>query len=383
MDFLLFGTCVAVLARSLKAAMPDLPFQPHTPDSLRRWRDQLDHAGRKMVFTNGCFDLLHSGHVRYLQQARELGDVLIVAINSDASVRALKGPSRPVNSELDRAEVVAALRCVDGVVIFEDQRVTSLIEQIQPHLYAKGGDYTPETLDPGEKTALDQAGTTIRILPLVPGRSTTNTIAKLAASDPSEARDRPLRLAVLGSGTGSNFSALLDAISQGTLKAEVALALSDEPDAPFLQLATTHQVPIAVIDCGPHPLRTPDSAQQAIHDHLQAVQPDVIVLAGFMRILKEPTLSAFADRIINVHPSLLPRFKGRHAVQQALDAGVGETGCSVHLVNAEIDAGRILAQASVPILPSDTAVTLHARIKAQEHRLLIEVLSAWQPTGPA
>ncbi len=360
--------------------MPDLSFQPHTPDSLRRWRDQLDHAGRKMVFTNGCFDLLHAGHVRYLQQARELGDVLIVAINSDASVRALKGPSRPVNSELDRAEVVAALRCVDGVVIFEDQRVTSLIEQIQPHLYAKGGDYTPETLDPGEKAALDQAGTAIRILPLVPGRSTTNTIAKLAASEP---RDHPLRLAVLGSGTGSNFSALLDAISQGTLKAEVALALSDEPDAPFLQLATTHQVPTAVIDCGPHPLRTPESAQQAIHDHLQAVQPDVIVLAGFMRILKEPSLSAFADRIINVHPSLLPQFKGRHAVQQALDAEVSETGCSVHLVNAEIDAGRLLAQATVPIVPGDTEATLHARIKQHEHRLLIEVLAAWQPTGPA
>lgn len=327
-----------------------------------------------MVFTNGCFDLLHSGHVRYLQQARELGDVLIVAINSDASVRSLKGPSRPVNSELDRAEVIAALRCVDGVVIFEDQRVTALIEEIRPHIYAKGGDYTPETLDLGEKAALDHAGTAIRILPLVPGRSTTNTITKLAASEPTQ---RPLRLAVLGSGTGSNFTSILQAIATGTLNAEIALALSDEADSPFIALAHQHHLRTAILDCGPHPLRTPSPAQQALFEHLTAAAPDVIVLAGFMRIIKEPTLSAYADRLINVHPSLLPQFKGRQAVQQALDAGATETGCTVHLVNAEIDGGRVLAQATVPIRADDNADTLHNRIKTQEHQLLISVLNAW------
>jgi rfaE bifunctional protein nucleotidyltransferase chain/domain len=159
--------------------MSSSDFQPATPEDVRQLREKLEQQGRLLVFTNGCFDLLHTGHVRYLEQARALGDALVVAINSDASVRTLKGPDRPINSELDRAEVIAALRCVDAVTIFEDARVTRLIEHIQPHLYAKGGDYTPETLDPGEKAALDAAGTEIRILSLVPGRSTTATLSRL------------------------------------------------------------------------------------------------------------------------------------------------------------------------------------------------------------
>lgn len=166
--------------------MPAPVFHPSTPEEVRRLRDELDRQGRRLVFTNGCFDLLHIGHVRYLEQARALGDALVVAINSDASVRALKGPDRPINAELDRAEVIAALRCVDAVTIFADPRVTSLIQQIQPHLYAKGGDYTPETLDPGEKRALDAAGTEIRILSLVPGRSTTATLSRLQSTAASK-----------------------------------------------------------------------------------------------------------------------------------------------------------------------------------------------------
>lgn len=154
-------------------------FHPASPENVRELRDTLELQGKHLVFTNGCFDLLHIGHVRYLQQARALGDALVVAINSDSSVRTLKGPDRPINSELDRAEVIAALSCVDTVVIFEEPRVTRLIEQIQPHIYAKGGDYTPDTLDPGEKTALDAAGTAISILALVPGRSTTNMLTRL------------------------------------------------------------------------------------------------------------------------------------------------------------------------------------------------------------
>jgi formyltetrahydrofolate-dependent phosphoribosylglycinamide formyltransferase len=354
--------------------MSELSFQIQTPESLRQWRDTLELSGRKMVFTNGCFDLLHAGHVRYLNQARALGDVLIVAINSDASVRSLKGPTRPVNSEMDRAEVVAALRCVDGVVIFEDQRVTSLIEQIRPHIYAKGGDYTPETLDPGERAALDAAATDIRILPLVPGRSTTSTLAKLTEPSPTSA---PLKIAVLGSGVGSTFAALLNAIDTGALPAQIVLALSDNPDSSFIRLAQEHQLPSACVDCGPHPLRTPESAQQTLCEKLQAAAPDVIVLAGFMRIVKEPTLTTFANRIVNVHPSLLPQFKGRDAVQQALDAGVESTGCTVHLVTSEIDAGRLLAQATVAIAPGDTAETLHKRIQQEEQRLLIDTLSKW------
>jgi formyltetrahydrofolate-dependent phosphoribosylglycinamide formyltransferase len=187
----------------------------------------------------------------------------------------------------------------------------------------------------------------------------------------------PLRIAVLGSGAGSNFAALLDAIHSGALNAEVTLALTDESDSSFLLLAKQHHLPTAVIDCGPHPLRTTPASQQAIYDHLLDARPDVVVLAGFMRILKDPTLSAFADRVVNVHPSLLPQFKGRYAVRDALASGEPSTGCTVHLVIPEIDAGRILAQSSVPILPGDTESTLHARIKSAEHTLLPQVLAAW------
>lgn len=149
-----------------------------TPADLLAIRRQMAAAGKRMVLTNGCFDLLHVGHVRYLQQARALGDALVVAINSDASVRALKGPERPLNSESDRAEVLAALECVDFVTIFEGERLTPLIELLRPHLYAKGGDYTVESLDRSEYGALCSAGSEIHILPLVPGRSTTTLINK-------------------------------------------------------------------------------------------------------------------------------------------------------------------------------------------------------------
>ena len=135
-------------------------------------------SGKKLVLTNGCFDLLHAGHIRYLEEARRLGDALIVAVNSDASVRELKGPDRPLNGELDRAEVLSALRCVDHVTVFTGKRVTEVIRALQPAIYAKGGDYTVETLDPGERSALEEAGTEIRLLSLVPGRSTTSLLER-------------------------------------------------------------------------------------------------------------------------------------------------------------------------------------------------------------
>jgi len=150
------------------------------PSELADIRSEMTAAGKRLVFTNGCFDLLHVGHVRYLQHARALGDALLVALNGDDSVRALKGPTRPVNPEEDRAEVIAALACVDYVTIFHTERVTDLVSEICPHVYAKGGDYTVSSLDPGERGALEQAGTEIRILPLVPGRSTTNMLQRAA-----------------------------------------------------------------------------------------------------------------------------------------------------------------------------------------------------------
>lgn len=150
-----------------------------SPDRLAEIRRTLSREGRKLVFTNGCFDLLHVGHVRYLIKARALGDALAVALNGDASVRALKGPSRPVNTQDDRAEILAALECVDFVTIFESQRVTETIREVRPDIYAKGGDYTPASLDPGERAALEEVGSDIRILPLVEGRSTTGTLARI------------------------------------------------------------------------------------------------------------------------------------------------------------------------------------------------------------
>lgn len=145
-----------------------------------RFRDLLADEGQRLVFTNGCFDLLHVGHVRYLQAARALGEALVVAVNGDASVRALKGPTRPINGEQDRAEVLAALACVDYVVIFDAERVTQLVHDVRPHVYAKGGDYTADRLNAEERWALGEVGADIHILPLVPGKSTTAMIEKSA-----------------------------------------------------------------------------------------------------------------------------------------------------------------------------------------------------------
>jgi rfaE bifunctional protein nucleotidyltransferase chain/domain len=136
-------------------------------------------TGKRLVVTNGCFDLLHVGHVRYLQAARALGDALAVALNSDDSVRALKGERRPINPEKDRAEVLAALDCVDYVSIFSEMRATQFLETVRPAIYVKGGDYKLETLDRDERAVLEKIGADIKILPLEPGYSTSRLIARL------------------------------------------------------------------------------------------------------------------------------------------------------------------------------------------------------------
>jgi D-glycero-beta-D-manno-heptose 1-phosphate adenylyltransferase len=134
------------------------------------------YAEQRLVFTNGCFDILHVGHIRYLTAAKQLGDILVVGLNSDDSVRQLKGPDRPINSEADRAEILAALNAVDHVVIFQEPRVSRLVTWLKPDLYVKGGDYSVDSLDRGEVDALRSVGAEIKILPLVPGRSTTRLI---------------------------------------------------------------------------------------------------------------------------------------------------------------------------------------------------------------
>src|SRR5437763_5646279 len=143
--------------------------------------ESLRQRGEKLVLTNGCFDLLHLGHVRYLAAARALGDALLVAINGDESVRSLKGEGRPLNCESDRAQIVAALACVDHVVIFAEQRATILLEKVRPAIYVKGGDYTADSLHVEERSALERIGTEIRILPFEKGYSTSNLLEKINA----------------------------------------------------------------------------------------------------------------------------------------------------------------------------------------------------------
>jgi rfaE bifunctional protein nucleotidyltransferase chain/domain len=149
-------------------------------EQLPAWRERLRVQGRKLVVTNGCFDLLHRGHVAYLESARELGDALLVGLNSDASVRELKGPDRPVNSEDDRAVVLAALACVDGVCIFTERTALGFLAAVQPDVYAKGGDYTLDTINQEERRLVEKSGGRVAILPGVPGKSTTVLLEKIS-----------------------------------------------------------------------------------------------------------------------------------------------------------------------------------------------------------
>lgn len=342
-----------------------------SPDEVAALREELDAAGRKLVLTNGVFDVLHVGHVRYLNEARTLGDALVVAINGDASVRELKGPGRPINSAEERAEMLRALRCVDRVVVFEERRATGVIDAIRPHIYTKGGDYTPESLIDEEKALLDLLGVEIRILALVPGKSTSATLSKLGEGTPAG----PRRVAILGSGKGSNARAILEAAQSGSLGGEVAVVISDVPDAGILSVAESFGTPTLVLDPGTEKRgQLTDAAMKELHDRLRALRVDLVVCAGFLRILREPLLSAFPGRILNLHPSLLPAYPGRNPVAMALAEGATETGCTVHLVDAGIDTGEILRQERVPIVDGDTVETLTAKIHAAEHRIYPEVI---------
>jgi len=148
-------------------------------DQLAAWRTAVRKDGRRLVVTNGCFDILHLGHVTYLEAARSEGDLLLVGVNADGAVRQLKGPDRPVNPEQDRALVLAALECVGAVAIFPEKTATSFLQIAQPDVYVKGGDYTLDTLNQEERHVVEGAGGVIRVLALVEGRSTTATLRKL------------------------------------------------------------------------------------------------------------------------------------------------------------------------------------------------------------
>jgi rfaE bifunctional protein nucleotidyltransferase chain/domain len=149
-------------------------------EKLPEWRAAMRADGRKLVVTNGCFDLLHPGHVTYLESGRNMGDALLVGLNGDDSVRQLKGPGRPVNCEGDRAAVLAALESVAGVCVFAERTATRFLAAAQPDVYLKGGDYTLETLNQDERRTVEQAGGKVVIISFVPGKSTTELLKKIS-----------------------------------------------------------------------------------------------------------------------------------------------------------------------------------------------------------
>ena len=150
-------------------------------DKLPEWRSAMKASGKKLVVTNGCFDLLHVGHVTYLETARQQGDALLVGLNSDQSVRELKGNDRPINHELDRASVLAGLESVDAVCIFTQRLAQPFLAAAKPDIYIKGGDYNLETINQDERRTVEQAGGKILIIPFVPGKSTTALLKKIMA----------------------------------------------------------------------------------------------------------------------------------------------------------------------------------------------------------
>jgi phosphoribosylglycinamide formyltransferase 1 len=188
-------------------------------------------------------------------------------------------------------------------------------------------------------------------------------------------RARPFRLGILGSGKGSNMVAIADACSAGQIAAEVAVVISDAAEAGILERARERRLTAEFIAPGRFRTKLDEDAEQAYVQRLSAAQVDLIVLAGFMRILKGEFLRVFAGRVVNIHPSLLPAFPGLEAWKQALDSGVKVTGCTVHFVDQGIDSGPIIAQEMVPVLGADTAATLHERIQQAERCLYPRVVS--------
>ena len=187
---------------------------------------------------------------------------------------------------------------------------------------------------------------------------------------------RKYRLGVLGSGKGSNFVAIADACAAEKIPAEVALVISDLQDAPILERARERGLPAQFIPPGRFRTKLDDDAERVFIEALQKARVDLVVLAGFMRILKGEFLRAFAQKVINIHPALLPSFPGLEAWKQALEYGVKVTGVTVHFVDQGIDTGPILAQQTVPVLEGDTSATLHARIQETERVLYPSVIGA-------
>jgi phosphoribosylglycinamide formyltransferase-1 len=191
-----------------------------------------------------------------------------------------------------------------------------------------------------------------------------------------------LKLGILGSGKGSNFRVIADTIAAGNLAAEIRIVISDVEDSGILKLAQERKIRAEFVPPGRFKTKLEPEAEQRVVALLQEAGVELVVLAGWMRMIKAPLLEAFPRRIINIHPSLLPAFPGLDAWKQALAAGATETGCTVHYVDTGMDTGEIIAQSAVPIFPSDTPEELHERIQIAEHELYPAVIRHFIPQQP-
>ncbi|MDB9741998.1 phosphoribosylglycinamide formyltransferase [Akkermansiaceae bacterium] len=186
--------------------------------------------------------------------------------------------------------------------------------------------------------------------------------------------EKPIKLGVLGSGSGSNMQALIDEIESGKLNAEIVIALSDNKDAYILERASKAGIKTQWIDCLGFKNKFPHEVQAELAQTLLDAGVELVCLAGFMRLVKAPLLEKFPDRIINIHPSLLPNFPGMYAWKQAVDAGATESGCTVHYVDEGMDTGPIILQSKVAVLKEDTASSLHQKIQQQEYHIYPEAI---------
>jgi phosphoribosylglycinamide formyltransferase-1 len=184
---------------------------------------------------------------------------------------------------------------------------------------------------------------------------------------------RSISLGVMASGSGSNFEAIAEAISRGELNAQIKVLICNNPQALVLSRAAKWNIPTVVIDSRQYKQR--EGLDERIVATMQEYGVELVVMAGWMRIVTQVLLDGFPHRAINIHPSLLPGFKGIKAIERALEAKVKITGCTVHFVSLEVDSGEILLQAAVPVLPNDTAETLHARVQIQEHIILPQAIA--------
>ncbi|NER98332.1 MAG: phosphoribosylglycinamide formyltransferase [Symploca sp. SIO1B1] len=201
----------------------------------------------------------------------------------------------------------------------------------------------------------------------------TPSLISPAVVPPQPSNSPPLKLGIMASGNGTNFEAIAQAIQDGRLNAQIQLLIYNNPGVKAAARAENWGVPAVLLNHRDYPQR--EDLDRKIAQTLQEYEVEWVVMAGWMRVVTSVLINAFPNRIINIHPSLLPSFKGVRGIEQALEAGVKITGCTVHLVTLEVDSGTILLQAAVPILPNDTPETLHARIQVQEHRILPQAIA--------